>query len=444
MSWARVSGPSLRASRTIPVVSSSFRPAPRIHRCSRGSLVGMRPARYRRSSSEARRCSAPRIDHVLTIVRFCSRARSTSSTVKSRRRAHRAIRAIAVTWAWTPHTSRTTFGRWLLGARRSRWCRCNRNAAIWASVKDVLSVRSVTSLERENCAHGPKGLGDPASVAREDVPACNQFRPGTKPLFPRAAMRRTVPGRLSFDRVATIYDETRSLAPRAMARLLAVLVDEFHRKRVLEIGVGTGRYAVPLQKSGIRVVGVDISRPMVEFGLAKGLRDVVFAEGAHLPFARHSFDIATTNHVLHLIANWRQVFAEIVRVTRELYFTVIERSQRVDSIQRDYDALLREAGYEYHHPGIHERDLPDLVKPDIVIPVGPFHETIPADILLEEFAGRAYSGQWEVPEPIHREAIARLRYQWSGKEYERSYNLEVTFWRIDRIPELAKAKVQKS
>ncbi|TLZ68822.1 MAG: methyltransferase domain-containing protein [Methanobacteriota archaeon] len=271
-----------------------------------------------------------------------------------------------------------------------------------------------------------------------------QLGRGAKPLFLRLAMPGMLPGHLSFDRVATIYDETRSLPPRAMARVLAVLVDELHRKRVLEIGVGTGRYAVPLQKSGIRVVGVDISRRMVEFGLAKGLRDVVFAEGAHLPFARHSFDIATTNHVLHLIANWRQVFAEIVRVTRELYFTVIERSQRVDSIQRDYDALLREVGYEYHHPGIHERDLPDLVKPDIVIPVGPFHETIPANILLEEFAGRAYSGQWEVPESIHREAIARLRHQWGGKEYERSYNLEVTFWRIDRIPELAKAKVQKS
>src|SRR5438876_324390 len=176
-------------------------------------------------------------------------------------------------------------------------------------------------------------------------------------------MLRTVPGHLSFDRVATIYDETRSLAPRAMARLLAVLVDELHRKRVLEIGVGTGRYAVPLQKSGIRVVGVDISRLMVEFGLAKGLRDVVFAEGAHLPCGARSLDVATTNHVLHLVPNWREGFAEIARVTQEMYFTVIERSQRVDSIQRDYDDLLREAAYEYHHPRIHERDLPSLVKP---------------------------------------------------------------------------------
>src|SRR5207302_1875128 len=138
-------------------------------------------------------------------------------------------------------------------------------------------------------------------------------------------MLRTVPGHLSFDRVATIYDETRSLAPRAMARLLAVLVDELHRKRVLDIGVGTGRYAVPLQKSGIRVVGVDISRLMVEFGLAKGLRDVVFAEGAHVPFGPRSFDVATTNHVLHLLANCRAVFAEITSFTREVNVAVIDR-----------------------------------------------------------------------------------------------------------------------
>jgi ubiquinone/menaquinone biosynthesis C-methylase UbiE len=251
-----------------------------------------------------------------------------------------------------------------------------------------------------------------------------------------------MPNPLSFDRVAHIYDATRSLGPRTMARVLGVLVDELHGKRVLEIGVGTGRYAVPLQKSGIRVVGVDISRQMVEFGLAKGLRDVVFAEGAHLPFVRHAFDVTTTNHVLHLIADWREVITEIVRVTREMYFTVIERSNRVDSIQRDYDAFVKEAGHDWRHPGIHERDLPDLVRPHIVIPVGPFHETTSANGVLEEFTRRSYSCQWNVPESIHRDAMTRLRKKWGGKEYHRSYSLEVTFWRIDRLPDLAKATVK--
>src|SRR5467141_2914324 len=144
-----------------------------------------------------------------------------------------------------------------------------------------------------------------------NVLACNPTRDEIP--LPSCCDAPPVPGRLSFDRVATIYDETRSLAPRAMARVLAVLVDELHRKRVLEVGVGTGRYAVPLQKSGIRVVGVDISRHMVKLGLAKGLRDIVFADGARLPFVARAFDVATTNHVLHLISNWVDVLEEIAR-----------------------------------------------------------------------------------------------------------------------------------
>jgi len=245
---------------------------------------------------------------------------------------------------------------------------------------------------------------------------------------------------LSFDRVAAIYDETRSLAPRAMARVLAVLVDQLQGKRVLEVGVGTGRYAVPLQKSGIRVIGVDISRKMVEFGLAKGLRDVVFADAARLPFRSGSFDVATTNHVLHLIPDWREVLTEIARVTRETYFTVIERSDRVDTIKREYDALVKGAGYDWSHPGFHEKDLPGLVRPDFLMPVGPFRETLLADSILEELDRRTYSSQWDVPNEIHRGAMELLRNKWKGKEFQMSYTLEVTFWRSERLPQIANAQ----
>src|SRR2546422_6716047 len=154
-------------------------------------------------------------------------------------------------------------------------------------------------------------------------------------------MRDAMPGRLSFDRVAAIYDETRGLAPRAMARVLAVLVDQLQGKRVLEVGVGTGRYAVPLQKSGVRVVGVDISRKMVEFGLAKGLRDVVFADAPRLPFVSGAFDVATTNHVLHLIPDWRDPPRGNPRVTRGVCFTVIRPLGPADNIKRDNDGRCK-------------------------------------------------------------------------------------------------------
>src|SRR3972149_6960698 len=244
--------------------------------------------------------------------------------------------------------------------------------------------------------------------------------------FQPHAIRPSMPGRLSFDHVARVYDETRGLTPRVMSRLLAVLVEELQGMRVLEIGVGTGRLAVPLQKSGVRVVGIDISRRMVEIGLAKGLRSVLFADGARLPIASKSFDVTMTIHVLHLIPDWRDGIMEIGRVTR------------------DDDRLVKEAGHTWSAPGLHERDLPVLLRPDILMPVGPFEETLRADALLSELDGRSYSSQWDVPEPIHRSAMGVLRQEWGGREVHRSYALDVAFWRIDRLPEIATAIPQRS
>lgn len=253
-----------------------------------------------------------------------------------------------------------------------------------------------------------------------------------------------MPPRISFDNVARIYDETRGHQPRVMARLLGTLVDELQGKDLLEIGVGTGRYAVPLQKSGVRVVGIDFSRKMMEIGLAKGLRDIVFADGARLPFAAKSFDVTMTSHVLHLVPDWRDVLLEVTRVTRESYMTIAERTHRAESVKREYDRLVREAGHHWSAPGLHERDMPDLLPPDIVMPVGTFEETIAADALLAELDGRSYSSQWEVPEEIHRKAMSALRQAWGGKELNRSYSLEVLFWRVERLPEIPQTVPQTS
>jgi hypothetical protein len=49
-----------------------------------------------------------------------------------------------------------------------------------------------------------------------------------------------------------------------------------------------------------------------------------------------------------------------------------------------------------------------------------------------------------VPEEIHRQAMRRLRQKWAGKGYDRSYSLEIALWRVDRLPELARATAQRS
>ncbi len=252
-----------------------------------------------------------------------------------------------------------------------------------------------------------------------------------------------MPVRLSFDRVAATYDETRALSPKVMSHVLGILVDQLLGKSVLEVGVGTGRFAVPLQKSGIGVVGVDISHKMVELGLGKGLRNVVLADGARLPFTPRAFDLATTTHVLHLVPDWKDVLLEIVRVTRDSYFSIIERSSRTTNLHREYDRLAAEAGYRWAAPGMHERDLPTILAPDLVMPVGPFEELVPADHLLTELEARSFSSQWNTPEDVHRRVMRELRHRWAGHEFKHEWTLEVTFWQVDRLAELANRASQR-
>ncbi len=247
-----------------------------------------------------------------------------------------------------------------------------------------------------------------------------------------------MPVRLSFDRVAATYDETRALSPKVMSHVLGILLDQLLGKSVLEVGVGTGRYAVPLQKSGIDIVGVDISHKMVELGLGKGLRNVVLADGARLPFTSRAFDLATTTHLLHLVPDWRDVLLEIVRVTRDSYFSILERSSRTTNLHREYDRLAAEAGYRWSPPGLHERDLPGVLAPDLVMPVGPFEEVVPADHLLDELEARSFSSQWGTPEATHRQVMRELRHRWAGHEFKHEWTLEVAFWRVERLAELAR------
>jgi SAM-dependent methyltransferase len=65
------------------------------------------------------------------------------------------------------------------------------------------------------------------------------------------------------DRIAEVYDEWYAprMDPTDAVDLLAELAGE---GRALELGIGTGRVALPLAARGVRVSGIDASRAMVE------------------------------------------------------------------------------------------------------------------------------------------------------------------------------------
>ena len=98
------------------------------------------------------------------------------------------------------------------------------------------------------------------------------------------------PESLAFDRAAGFYDETRGFPPGAeqpVAALLCRVGNLTPGSRVLEIGVGTGRIALPLSQHVAAVYGLDLSRPMMARLRAKQADQPVYvAEGdaAQLPF----------------------------------------------------------------------------------------------------------------------------------------------------------------
>jgi SAM-dependent methyltransferase len=127
---------------------------------------------------------------------------------------------------------------------------------------------------------------------------------------------------VTFDRVADSYDATRGFPPgveRSVAELFANGGNLLPGSRVLEIGVGTGRIALPLAAHVARYFGVDLSAAMLAQLVAKrGSLPVSLARAsaARLPFASATFDAAIGVHVFHLIPAWREVMGELARVLR--------------------------------------------------------------------------------------------------------------------------------
>jgi SAM-dependent methyltransferase len=135
-------------------------------------------------------------------------------------------------------------------------------------------------------------------------------RPGPRP-----------PRSIAFDRAAGFYDQSRGLDP-AVEELV---IDRFEEAvgpagRLLEVGVGTGRIALPLRRRGREVVGVDLSLPMLERYRAKaaaaGLAPppVLRADATRLPLRDGCVDAVLVVHLLHLIPAWELALDEARRV----------------------------------------------------------------------------------------------------------------------------------
>ncbi|MEZ4667674.1 MAG: class I SAM-dependent methyltransferase [Anaerolineae bacterium] len=127
---------------------------------------------------------------------------------------------------------------------------------------------------------------------------------------------------VAFDRAAHFYDETRGFPPGVDAEAAQTIIAAGKltaASRVLEIGVGTGRIALPLAPHVHAYHGMDLSRPMMLRLKAKQNSEPIYlaqGDATRLPYPDHSFDAVVAVHVFHLIPNWRGVIDELVRILK--------------------------------------------------------------------------------------------------------------------------------
>ncbi|MFN2329573.1 MAG: class I SAM-dependent methyltransferase [Chromatocurvus sp.] len=120
------------------------------------------------------------------------------------------------------------------------------------------------------------------------------------------------------DRVAVQYDALRGHPPEISPRIGDVIARLAGRNaRILEVGVGTGRIALPTVSAGGEVVGVDLSSEMLRSLAGRELPHLALVRGdiTRLPFCNKAFDAAVCVHVLHLVDS-RIVLADLMRMVR--------------------------------------------------------------------------------------------------------------------------------
>ena len=128
----------------------------------------------------------------------------------------------------------------------------------------------------------------------------------------------------SFDRIADTYDATRGFPQGVAGRIVAAVCQQLpsiREARVLEIGVGTGRLALPFSAQVTGFIGLDISQKMLcqlQSKVTQGSSlEVMIGDAHHLPFSESTFDAVLCVSVLHLLPDWGQVLGEIRRILRK-------------------------------------------------------------------------------------------------------------------------------
>ena len=127
---------------------------------------------------------------------------------------------------------------------------------------------------------------------------------------------------VNYDNLAHSFDCGRALQKEKGDLWLALFRQHLrldHTSWVLDVGCGTGRFAIPMASEiGCGVVGIDPSPAMLAEGMAKSSRAVTWLQGRAeaLPLREGVFDACLASQVIHHFRDKYLALAEMLRVLK--------------------------------------------------------------------------------------------------------------------------------
>lgn len=238
--------------------------------------------------------------------------------------------------------------------------------------------------------------------------------------------------RVDFSANAPIYDRRHGAAvsDEGLSRLwrAAGLSAE---ARVLDVGAGTGRVAIPLSTRGCQVVAIEPSPGMLEQLRRKdedGRALPLVAEGSRLPFSADTFSVVVIARLLYLTTDWRAVLDEACRVLTTGGVLLHEwgngqTDEEWVRIREEARRLFEQAGLAApFHPGVRsEGEVDEHLATLWMVRDGEVDMGAGPTITLREFLRRLTEGElsyiWNVPENVRTESLPRLR-RWCEERFD--------------------------
>jgi SAM-dependent methyltransferase len=250
-------------------------------------------------------------------------------------------------------------------------------------------------------------------------------------------------------RAAYAYDRLRAYPPEVAGRIATAIGHAMAARGeepvLLELGVGTGRIALPLIARGYRYLALDCDPAMLEVfqkkaaGVMRKVR-LLLADAREIPLPDESVHGVIAVHLWHLLPDWPKALAEALRVLKPSG-VLLEGWERVEAepecrLQERWRELVAEEGVLVER-GLHGRRMAEVeealrrlgLRPRTREVVAWREERTPREA-LEALAYRLYSFTKGVPEEAHARAMERL-WAWAEAELgdlDRPFSVEKRFF----------------